>query len=269
MIDEAIAARFGPPVDSDQSKFDDGATVLLTDIHIPLHHRKAVGAIVQFCETNKESGWLKRLVLGGDVFDGNGNSRHKQMSRGEGHGGDLGDEIETGRGTINALVECFPEATFMEGNHEARLWRVLAENKGIPEAPLVFEALFRFYDFHHRLQVHNNRSFFVGRGEGQIEFIHGERYNQHTAATLLNDNMNRNSAQGHSHRPQAFWRRGKFAVVNGHLHDAEKQQYMKNPEWTMGFTIFDHWDNGRKVNPYFVRVTEDGSFSFAGKTYRG
>jgi UDP-2,3-diacylglucosamine pyrophosphatase LpxH len=249
--------------------FQDGATLFVSDWHIPLHHRKATDALIAFCEANRDSGYLQRLVLGGDVFDGTNNSRYLKQSREDGHDGDLGDEIETGRSIVNALVECFPDAIFMEGNHEARIWRVLAEKKGIPAAPIVFEQLFKFYDYHERLQVTKNRSHFVGKGEGLIEFIHGERYNKHTAAALMSDNQWKNSVQGHTHRPQAFWSKGKFAIVNGHLHDQSKQTYMANPDWTMGFTVFEHWDRGRKVNPYFVRVCEDGSFGFLGKVWRG
>lgn len=265
----AAAASDDQPEVFDQTAFADGATVMLSDIHIPLHHRKATAAVINFCEANRDSGWLQRLVLCGDVFDGAGNSRHPAMKRVEFHGGDLGDEIETGRGTINALVDCFPDSVFMEGNHEARLWRQLAEKKGIPEKPIVFDALFDFYDYDKRLRVHHGRSLFIGRGAGELEFIHGERYNEHTAKALLVDNHFRNSAQGHTHRPQSHWSRGQFAIVNGHLHNIDKQIYMANPAWTLGFTIFEHWDNGRSVNPYFVRIKDDGSFAFAGKTYKG
>lgn len=248
--------------------FQDGMTILASDIHIPLHHQRGVENLVRACEDLKSSGDLKRLILNGDVFDSTNNSNYPKGSRLEGHHGDLGDEIQQGAGVLNALVDCFEDAVYQEGNHEARLARVLAKNLGVPEAPLAYEALFRFYGYHPRLRVYNQRLLLLGRGEGSVGIIHGEKFNQHTAATVLRDNMYRNTIQGHTHRPQVFWVAGKFGLVNGHLHDVSKQHYAPSPDWTMGFTVLEHWDGGRKVNPYFVRVYEDGSFRFQGKTYK-
>lgn len=276
MVDEAVAralaaANEKPDYESDQSKFEDGATVLASDIHIPLHNVKAFDALIQFVE-QQPKGYIKRLVLAGDVFDGTNLSRFDKISRSDGHGGDLGDEMAMGRGHINALVRAIDgEHWIQSGNHElGRLHRALAAAKGIPAEPLEMEALLKFYEYDDRLKFHPQRKLSIGRGdEGTVESIHGEKYNKHTAATILADNLFRNISQGHTHRPQTFWIKNRFGHVNGHMHDLVKAGYAVDPDWTMGFTIFEHWDNGRKVNPYFCRIANNGSFSFAGKVYRG
>jgi hypothetical protein len=253
------------------SPFSDGATVLLSDIHIPLHHVRATHAVIKFCEDHAGGGWLKRLVLAGDVFDGTMLSRFHKSKRDEGHPFDIGQEIAEGKNIISDIADCFPEECwFLPGNHETRLWRALAANPGIPEEPLSFEEMFKFYEYPEKLKVWRDRKLSIGRGdEGSVYILHGEKYNKHRAAGLLQENLYQNSVQGHTHRPQTFWEKGRFGHVNGYLHDKDRQGYMADPEWTMGFTIFEHWDNGTKVNPYFVRITEDGSFSWNGKVYRG
>lgn len=254
----------------DATTFADGATVLLSDIHIPLHQVKATHAVIKFCQENRASGWLKRLVLAGDVFDGTLLSRFLKQHREEGHGGDLGQEIAEGREIIHDLVECFDESYYILGNHEARLDRVIAQNPGIPAEPLDMAAMFAFYEYPAQLRYHRERKLVFGRGdEGSVTVIHGEKYNKHRAAGLLEENLYKNTVQGHTHRPQTFWYKGRFGHVNGYLHDPERQGYMPDPTWTLGFTVFEHWDNGRKVNPYFVRITDDGSFALNGKVYRG
>jgi UDP-2,3-diacylglucosamine pyrophosphatase LpxH len=255
---------------SDQTAFADGATILISDSHIPLHDMRKFDAIGNFCETQPK-GYLKRLVLAGDIFDGTNLSRYPKGARGEGHGGDFGDEMAMGRGQINALVRTIEGDCWLQsGNHElGRLHRHLAASTGIPAEPLEMEHLLRFYEYDERLVFHPNRKLTIGRGDlGTIDIIHGERYNKHTAATILADNLYRNIIQGHTHRPQTHWVRGRFGHVNGHLHDLARVGYTPNPEWVSGFTIFEHWDNGRLVNPYFVRIAENGSFSFNGKVYR-
>lgn len=256
----------------DFTAFDDGATILASDIHVPLHNVRAFDALVQFVE-QQPRGYIKRLVLAGDVFDGTNLSRFDKLSRSDGHGGDLGDEMAMGRGHINALVRATPDGEhwIQSGNHElGRLHRALAANRGIPAEPLEMEALLKFYEYDERLKFYPQRKLAIGRGDqGVVEIIHGEKYNRHTAATILADNLFRNITQGHTHRPQTFWIKGRFGHVNGHMHDLARAGYAVDPDWTMGFTIFEHWDNGRFVNPYFIRIAENGSFSFGGKTYRG
>ena len=253
----------------DTEAFEDGATVLLSDIHIPLHHVRATHAVIKFCQAMKAQGWFKRLVLAGDVFDGSTLSRFDKESRTEGHHGDFGQEIAEGREVIHELAECFPKTFYMVGNHEHRLERALAKNPGIPAEPLDMAEMFKFYDYP-ELEYVRDRKLLIGRGdEGTVQVIHGEKYNKNRAAGLLEENLYRNTVQGHTHRPQTFWYKGRFGHVNGYLHDPLRQNYMPDPTWTLGFTIFEHWDGGHRVNPYFVRITEEGSFTYAGKTYRG
>jgi UDP-2,3-diacylglucosamine pyrophosphatase LpxH len=256
----------------DFTAFEDGATILASDIHVPLHNVRAFDALVQFVE-QQPKGYIKRLVLAGDVFDGTNLSRYDKLSRSDGHSGDLGDEMAMGRSHINALVRAIPDGEhwIQSGNHElGRLHRALAANRGIPAEPLEMEALLKFYEYDDRLKFYPHRKLSIGRGDqGTVEIIHGEKYNKHTAATILADNLYRNIVQGHTHRPQTFWIKGRFGMVNGHLHDLAKAGYAVDPDWSAGFSILEHWDNGRFVNPYFVRVNETGSFAFNGKVYRG
>jgi UDP-2,3-diacylglucosamine pyrophosphatase LpxH len=270
-VEAILRERDEKPVEFDQTAFSDGATVLISDVHIPLHDLQKTDAIIAFCE-QQPKGYLKRLVLAGDVFDGTNLSRYPKGSRSEGHGGDLGDEMAMGRGQINALVRTFSDECWLQsGNHElGRLHKHLAEERGIPAEPLEMEHLLKFYEYDERLVFYPNRKLTIGRGEhGTIDIIHGEKYNKHTAATILGDNLYRSIVQGHTHRPQTFWIKGRFGHVNGHLHDLAKVGYMPDPSWTPGFTIIEHWNNGRNAYPIFVPIADDGSFAFNGKVYRG
>lgn len=247
----------------------DGATVLITDPHIPLHHVAGWNAMSNMLVALKGTGYIKRLVLGGDVFDGTNLSRYPKENRGEGHPHDIGDEIYAGRHMISDLVDCVEESSwYFIGNHEHRLNRLIAAQPGLPAEILSFDNMLAYYDYPERLAIHKERKLTIGRGDGKVTFIHGEKYNKHRAAGLLEENLYENTVQGHTHRPQTYWYKGRFGLVNGYLHDPKRQGYDPDPTWTLGFTIFEHWDNGRHVNPYFVRITDNGSFSFMGKVWK-
>lgn len=270
-VDAILGERLAKPEVIDQSQFADGATVLISDAHIPLHDSRKFDAVISFCE-QQAKGYLQRLVLAGDIFDGTNLSGYPKGSREEGHGGDFGDEMAMGRGQINALVRTIEGDCWLQsGNHElGRLHKHLAQGRGIPAEPLGMEHLLKFYEYDERLTFYPNRKLTIGRGDhGMIDIIHGEKYNKHTAATILGDNLYRSIIQGHTHRPQTLWVKGRFGHVNGHMHDLAKVGYMPDPQWQAGFTIIEHWSNGRNAVPYFVPFADDGSFSFGGKVYRG
>jgi hypothetical protein len=271
-VERALQAeRDRASVVSDESTFLDGLTVLITDPHIPLHHVRGLAAVTNFLAATD----IRRLVFAGDIFDATKLGRHPKQSRNDGHSGDYGDELYAGRHLIADMVDAVDpagECWIFPGNHEQRLERKLAEpgNGGIPADPLDPENLLDYYEYPKRLMYHRERKLRIGRGdEGSVYVLHGEKYNKHRAAGLLEENLYQNTVQGHTHRPQTYWFKGRFGLVNGYLHDPRRQSYEPDPSWTLGFTIFEHWDNGRKVNPYFVRITDDGSFSYGGRVYRG
>jgi len=251
-----------------RNNFDDGWTVEISDMHIPFHHVKATLSILSFLREKQKEGILKRLVLNGDIFDAAALSRHMKRKRGSGGVGDLGDEIKAGKPIIMAYAKLFDEVYFLGGNHEeGRLQRLLAnEGVGIPKDPLAFGELLKFYGYDGITFV-DRRDIKLGFDDGAVKMYHGEIYNRNTASTILANNRGNNVTQGHTHRPQLHFSRGQFGAVNGGLIDKNQQDYMADPEWTMGFTIFEHFKNGTQVNPYFVKITEDGEFSFNGKVY--
>jgi UDP-2,3-diacylglucosamine pyrophosphatase LpxH len=251
-----------------KNTFDDGMSVIISDVHIPYEHRPACLATLKFLRELSEKGLLKRLFLNGDIFDAASLSRHMKSRRAKYPQGDLGSEMKEGMPLINAFAELFPETWFLGGNHEeGRLQRVLAnEGVGIPADPLAMGNLLDFYGYRN-IEFVDRREICLGFDEGEVWVFHGEKYNKHTAASILEKNRYRNTVQGHTHRPQLFFVKGSFGMVNGNLFDKEKQDYMADPDWTMGFSILEHFNNGTQVNPYFVKITEDGEFAYNGKKY--
>ena len=252
-----------------QKKFKDGFTIIVSDVHIPFHHVLGTLATIQFFRKMKGTGLLKRLILNGDVFDAATLSRHMKRKRSK-FGGDLGQEILLGRDWIMPMVECFEETYMLGGNHEeGRLQRLLAnEGVGVPEDPMAFGELLKFYKYD-GVKFIARPEIFIGVDDGNIKIFHGEKYNEHTAATILKDNHYKSAVQGHTHRPQIYFSKTKFGAVNGMLLDPDQQDYRYDPNWTLGFTILEHFNNGTEVNPYFVKISWTGEFSFAGKKYDG
>jgi predicted phosphodiesterase len=252
-----------------QEKFKDGFTIILSDLHIPFHHVLGTKAVIQFLRAYRKTGLLKRLILNGDVFDAATLSRHLKRKRSK-FNGDLGEEMKTGKDWIMPMVACFEETYMLGGNHEeGRLQRLLAnEGVGVPEDPMAFNELLSFYKYS-GVKFIARPEIFLGSDDGKVKIFHGEKYNDHTAATILKDNHYTSSVQGHTHRPQTYFSKTKFGAVNGMLLDPDQQDYRYDPPWTLGFTILEHFNNGTEVNPYFVKISFEGEFSFAGKKYDG
>jgi predicted phosphodiesterase len=268
----SVMSQFVPKVPEKKSwetNFADGWSVMVSDVHIPYHHISATKAVIQFFRRYKDSGLLKRLILNGDIFDAAALSRHMARKRAKSKG-DLGAEMKAGLPWVTAMQECFEETVFLGGNHEeGRLQRVLAnEGVGLPGEPLAFDNLLKFYGYK-GIKFVQEPYITVGFGEGSVKIFHGEIYNKNTASTILERNLNESVSQGHTHRPQLYFSKGRFGAVNGNLLDKQKQDYMFDPNWTMGFTIFEHWNGGTEVNPYFVKITEDGEFSWCGEVFKG
>ena len=108
--------------------------LLLYDIHIPYHDTVAVKAAMKY---GRKLG-VDCVILPGDLMDFHSISHWDRDPTQR----DLARELRLGERFLEVLVDTFPKARiiYLEGNHEARLWRFVWRNvpefAGLPELSL-------------------------------------------------------------------------------------------------------------------------------------
>jgi predicted phosphodiesterase len=246
--------------------------VTISDLHWPDQNDMAVAAFTRFMEDVRPD----LLILNGDIFNGSALCGYAKTCRREKRDMDIGKEIETARPTLQAWIDAAGAAVYVGGNHDVdrmerllareasglaydvnKIWYLMMERHGYKDI--------KFFDPELR---GSGRLLWVGTGEDAVGHQHGHVYPRHTAWKNLTEQWpGKNTAQGHTHRPQLFFHRDKFCSVGGHMLDVRRMMYMPNEDWTMGFQVFDFFADGTRVNPSIVKMHQDGQFVYNGKVY--
>lgn len=208
----------------------------LSDIHIPYHDRASLAVALNFISDYKPD----LIILGGDIFDCYDISDHaKDPDRQK----TLQDEFDEGREFIKAVDGISSAIVYLEGNHEERLKRLIAQNRGLfklrsldfPVAAGLPER-WRFYpdQTHYRLGkllvLHGNLK---GRG-GAVK---------HAAANMLGK-LRTSCIFGHWHRFGTYYETDyegttRAGFANGHLCDVVEARYIRSPDWQCGFSTIE------------------------------
>lgn len=113
------AKKKSPPA----SKHDNSRILLISDMHIPYHHKNTIPFLKMLKERYKPT----RVICLGDELDKHALSFHA-------HDPDLasaGHELAAALPVIKELYEIFPEMDLLESNHGSLVWRKAKEH-GIP-----------------------------------------------------------------------------------------------------------------------------------------
>jgi predicted phosphodiesterase len=248
--------------------------LIIPDIHVPVHHERAVDAMLEFA-TDVKPGMTVQL---GDFYDVYGISSFlKHPKRMREKGGTLHEEAQAGRSIWLALLDASDDVRFLPGNHEFRVEReIVCNNPALFEHPaLDLRGMFeipdavKVYPYDTKLKV------------GNINISHGHKLrgslNKYSAANVLANYPNEVNVYGHGHRIDGCERTvynadrpryyGAFQI--GWLGDYTKAEYTVDPNWQLGFMYVEFWqdDEGRtRFTPHQIRAV-DGAFMFAGRRY--
>lgn len=229
--------------------------LVLCDIHVPFHDKRAVEAAVQW---GKEQD-CNRVILDGDAFDFHKVSRYPH----DGSAITYQQEIELGRQFLKYLRGQFPGVpiVFKDGNHEERLEKYILSRAealfGIEECTLASLLRFTAFGVDH---VRDQRVIQLGK----LRIIHGHEYGGGVSAPV-------NAARW-------LMNKAKKASLMGHLHQTSEQ-----PETDIDGEVRACWSVGclSSLNPKYRRLSSswnqgaaiittsnDGSFEVVNKRIR-
>lgn len=232
-----------------------------SDIHVPEHDEPAVRAFLAWVRDAQPD----EVILGGDILELGSCSEHGGVANPPA----LIDDVKAGRKFLAELREAAPNAvlTYLEGNHETRLKRVVVH---------------KLATFHGAVDIPNLLDFaslkiaWVPWGKyvqrGKLRFVHGLYAGEHHAAQHLR-RFGFSVVYGHTHRAQVWTR----ATADLEMQGAFGMPSLRtlDPEWTAGGPT--GWGHGfgaiyvlpdGSFTPYLVIITR-GTFVWAGKLYDG
>lgn len=236
--------------------------VVMPDVHVPDHDRKAVAAFLDAVQAVNPD----ELLIIGDFIDCKAPARWSKATADE-YAGTLAGEIEAGKAMLHQIRDVYPdgEITFIKGNHEARIDSYLkryapALTGLVPSLPDLLEFDHFRVDFcaqPYRLApgvsaIHGNLLSSVLGAAGQSAFKERQRH-----GTSI--------VQGHTHRLGLGWDRqetSRFWMECGHLCDPGKASYLDfkgQANWQQGFGVLHV--RGEKVFPS-VHVIHGGASAF-------
>ncbi len=215
--------------------------LVLSDIHLPYHDKRALNIALKKGEKDK----VNFILLNGDTFDFYGISRWEKDPRKR----DFPGEIQIGKDFLAHLRSRFPKAkiVFKWGNHDER-WDIHFKQKapellGIPEFEL--ESIFQF----DRLKIQSVKEMRPIK-LGELHIIHGHEYRFPIANPV-------NAARG-------FFLRTGLSCIGGHLHQTSQHSQKRMDDhvvtcWSTGclcdlhpdYAPLNQWNHG------FARVDID------------
>lgn len=213
------------------------------DTHTPHHDKKAVSLALDVMQDFKPD----EVVYLGDFFDCEGPGTHPRENPLR-DPGLLKDELKVGRELLDE-IESKAKAkkyTFMQGNHEWRIERYIANN-----APRL-GGLFQSREI---LCIPSNYGYFPYGQEnyyriGKLTITHGYLAGENPAAATVKK-FRSSVLMGHVHKLQAY----HISSIHGEEHiglcagwlgdQRRAAEYMKGvSDWSLGFVLTYHKDNG-------------------------
>lgn len=238
-------------------------TVLsLFDVHVPEADAFAFKAVLDFARDAQPD----HVVIGGDFLELESCSQH---------GGNpsplaLVDEIRAGRKALDRLRDACPTAamTYLEGNHETRLSRVVASALPTFDGALDLPSLLDLASIGCEW-VPYRKLWTPPVPNATLSYTHGEWASLHHAKKHL-EAYGTSVRYGHTHRPQSYSRsygdgRVTQAIGTGCLRTLDPSWCGPNNSWSHGFG-FDEFAPDGSVTAHNAVLTKR-SFAWGGKVY--
>lgn len=243
-------------------------TILISDLQLPLHHRKAVAALCNMLADRRRD--IGEVFQVGDFYDFEAISHWVKGTLKE-DGRQFQRELDQAAVVLAELQKAYPDTkTRIRGNHDDRLDSYLEGTaKGL--------ATLRALDFDALTGA-------TATGWKTVEqpyklapntfSVHGLSVRSKSGYTphAHLDKMSGNVVHGHTHRAGLVYRTTsddtRWGMEIGCLMDRRKAQYLDCgiADWQLAFGALYQEDN--VVHPQIVNVSADGSFIFDGKRYR-
>lgn len=240
--------------------------VVISDLHYPFHLEPALRNVYRLLEDLQP----QTLVLNGDILDCYSISSFE----GDPRKPLLADEIKGAKAIIEKFRSIVPHADmhFIEGNHEERLGRLVANNPGLyglevltwPRLLGLPEMGIKYTGYKEHIVIH-----------GDICVTHGHKVSKHagySAKAHLLDNGYQNVLHGHTHRMGNYNLTGvsgtRRAYEIGGLYDRKQADYCTNPNWQNGFAVVSSSGGHHQIDLIEIN-SEDGSFIVGNKIYGG
>ena len=240
-------------------------TVVANDFHVPFHNENGVEALFDFCEDFQPD----QIFINGDFLDCFSVSDFpKRPGKPK-----LQAELDIGIRLLEDLNERCPDAEkwYLDGNHEQRLERLIANNNGLHNLhALKIENLLELdrlgYTYHRYMDPVR---------VGNLTIVHGNSASKHSAYTakkMLLDYGFQNVIVGHTHRLGRYFQTGfngrKRAVENGGLFDKDQQDYCPIPNWQNGFCVaYQDKNDPEFLQIDLIEMSEDGAFIYNSEWY--
>lgn len=260
---ECEACGFAPEVETgDKTKWT--CTVIAGDFHIPFHHKDAVHNLIEMLGDVQPD----KIVLNGDILDCYSLSDFAKKPVGM---PSFQDEIDQTVDILKDIRNQCPNAdiTFMEGNHEKRLERVILRTPSLYGLKVLNLAdLLGLRDLNIK---HVGYPGYVQIGALTVK--HGDTVSNQSGSTGRKEIENKgfdHVVMGHVHRVGWYhktgYRRHQQALENGGLFDKSQCEYDPNPNWQMGFCVA--WTRGDEVELCPIYISPDtGGFFYGPRRY--
>lgn len=255
------------PQPKERQKSDTGKSyriISLWDVHVPEADAFAFRAVLDFIKDAQPD----HIVLGGDFLELESCSMHG----GNANPRALIDEIKAGQKAIQRLKDAAPNAqmTYLEGNHETRLSRVVVSSLPALDGALDVPSLLHLADQGIEWVPYRKLWFpMIGGTEGKLAYTHGEWATNHHAAKHL-QMYGVSVRYGHTHRPQTYSRGfadGRVAMALGSpcLRTLDPSWAGPHNGWLHGFGLDEFMPDGTFTAQNVVMAKR--RFAWGGKIY--
>lgn len=256
--------------------FPMGTTAIWTcDWHLPFEDRAAIRCALAVAHALQPD----HFILGGDGLDcwqiSNFDKNPDRMDR-------LQDSINALRIDLHQIRQLCPTAicTYLEGNHEARLTKLLWGLEGAARELPRLDDIREAATWPHLLRLNDIGWRWVGvREQSRADVLpriickHGDVVRKHSGWTARaeSERYSRATVSGHTHRLGAYYVRDANGVVQaweGGCLCSLEQEYCVDPNWQQGFLVYS-WSADlalMSVEPVSIR---DGRCVWRGHEYDG
>lgn len=201
------------------------------DTHVPFEDKRAVRLAMKVAKT------VDKIVIGGDFADFYSVSSHSKDPK---RSLSLEDEVNATNEYLDKIEALGKEVVYIEGNHENRLTRYLADNAKALYASLSAPKLFRI-----RERGWKWVPYYSSHKIGRLYVTHDVGHAGSRAHTQSRQSVEGNIAIVHTHRLAAEWvgnQKGSSHVgaMLGWLGDKSAIDYMhkaKTAQWQLGFGV--------------------------------
>lgn len=243
-------------------------TILLSDLQLPLHHRKAIASICNFLREQRE--YIDEVFQVGDFYDFEAISHWSKGTSLE-DGNRFQKELDGAAVVVNQIHEAWPwPKQRIMGNHDDRLEKYLdGTARGLSGL--------RVLDFDTLTNAVDTGWITVPQPyklAHRTTAVHGLGVRSKSGFTphFHLDKLPGNVVHGHTHRAGLVYRtvgeETRWAMELGCLMDRKRAQYLPcgAADWQLAFGAL--WIDGKHVQPELIHVDSDGSFMFLGERWK-